>query len=82
MLRRTKEEVLTDFPPKTSENITFELSDAEREAYTAVKNQIFEELQKLKIEGHNLHVIPVKMLRLKQLVQVTTGRNLLLSQKK
>lgn len=67
MLRRHKADVLTDFPEKTSEKITFELSQEEREVYTSLKNQIFEELQKLKIEGHNLHVIPVKMLRLKQI---------------
>lgn len=66
MLRRTKEEVLTDFPPKTVETIPVQLSDAEKDIYSVIKNQIFEDLQKLEIEGHNLHVIPVKMLRLKQ----------------
>lgn len=66
MIRKTKEEVFNDFPLKTSENIVFDLSREEREVYKAIKNQIFLELQKLKIEGHNLHVIPVKMLRLLQ----------------
>lgn len=66
MLRRTKEEVLTDFPPKTRENIVFNLSEPEKKAYQAIKLQIFNELQELGIMGTSLSIIVTKILRLKQ----------------
>lgn len=67
ILRRTKEEVFDDFPPKTVETISIQMSMAERELYKIIKNQIFEELQKMEIEGTSLFMVPVKLLRLKQL---------------
>lgn len=66
MLRRTKEEVFKEFPPKTFENITFELSDKERKLYEDVRLRIAEEVKKLDIDHATLALIPVKMLRLKQ----------------
>ena len=67
MLRRAKEEVMKDLPPKTSEKISILLSPKERRLYEAVIIQIAEEIKKLKIDGRTLPLIPVKMLRLKQL---------------
>lgn len=68
MLRRTKEEVLKDLPPKTVKDIVFDLSDDERKTYESVKLMIMEEIWKLgdKIDPQTLVMIPVKMLRLKQ----------------
>lgn len=67
-LRRTKEEVLTDFPPKTIENIEFDLSPKEREVYEKLREDLAEEIkEELVISTQNLGIIPVKMLRLKQL---------------
>lgn len=66
MLRRTKEEVFTEFPPKIIENIIFELSEKERKLYEDVRLRIAEEVKKLDIDHTTLALIPVKMLRLKQ----------------
>ncbi len=66
MLRRTKEEVLKDLPAKTLENIEFELSEKERKLYTSIKNLIIAEIAQLDVAKHTLQLIPVKMLRLKQ----------------
>jgi SNF2 family DNA or RNA helicase len=67
MLRRTKEEVFTDFPPKTIENVVFHLSVAERKLYTSIKEQVLEEIRELsELDTRTLGIIPVKMLRLKQ----------------
>lgn len=68
MLRRTKEEVFKDFPPKTTEDIVFELSAEERKVYEGVKQRILEEIQSYlgKIDQRTLALIPVKMLRLLQ----------------
>ena len=68
MLRRTKEEVFKDFPAKTTENIIFELSTEERKVYEGVQKRILEEIQSYlsKIDQRTLNLIPVKMLRLKQ----------------
>ncbi len=67
MLRRTKEEVFTDFPKKTVENLIFTLSKEEQQMYKAVKEQIVKEIKEMSLLNTNtLHMIPVKMLRLKQ----------------
>lgn len=66
VLRRTKEEVLKDFPPKTVEDVVFDLSESERKLYEGVRMQIVEELEKLTVSQRTLGIIPVKMLRLKQ----------------
>lgn len=67
MLRRTKEEVFTDFPPKTVENIIFTLSESERKMYTLIKEQVLDEIKKLgDLDTRTLGIIPVKMLRLLQ----------------
>lgn len=68
MLRRQKEEVLNDFPAKTVEHIRFDLSRDEAKAYVGLRNNIREELEKMKeLDRRTLNIIPVKMLRLKQL---------------
>ncbi len=66
LLRRTKEEVLKDFPPKVVEDIVFDLNDREKEFYKAIKSQILEELKGTEFNKITLGIIPVKMLRLKQ----------------
>lgn len=66
MLRRTKEEVLTDFPSKTVNSVIFDLSKDEQKLYDAVRLQILSEIKQLQIEKRTLSIIPVKMLRLKQ----------------
>lgn len=66
MLRRTKEEVLKDFPAKTVENISFELTPEEMRLYDAVRLQIISEIKDLMVNKATLGLIPVKMLRLKQ----------------
>lgn len=67
MLRRTKEEVFTDFPPKIVETVHFELSSSEKKLYQSIKEQIHDEIKKLaEFDTRTLGIIPVKMLRLKQ----------------
>lgn len=67
MLRRTKEEVFSDFPKKIIEDITFHLSEDEKKMYKFIKEQIAEEIQKMSdLDTRTLGIIPVKMLRLKQ----------------
>jgi len=71
MLRRHKEEVFDDFPEKTTEKVVFELSPRERKVYDAVRNLIIAELHKLRVDGSSLNIIPVKLLRLKQITDDT-----------
>lgn len=67
MLRRTKEEVFKDFPPKTIETIKFDLTPTEWNMYRAIQAQVIEELKKLgELDTRTLGIVPVKMLRLKQ----------------
>lgn len=68
MLRRTKEEVMKDLPPKIIEYISFDLSEKERKLYVGVRNQIAAEIEKLTINPATLSLMPVKMLHL---IQVT-----------
>lgn len=63
MLRRTKQEVLKDFPPKTIENVVFSLSADERELYDNIVKELVDEIGDI---SKNLGIAPVKMLRLKQ----------------
>lgn len=67
MLRRTKEEVLKDFPPKTVIDVIISLSEEERTMYDAIKERVVEEIRKLgELDTRTLGIVPVKMLRLKQ----------------
>ena len=68
MLRRTKDEVLTDFPPKVIEDVVFDLSNEEKKVYNGIKKQILSDIREYldKIDTRSLGIIPVKMLRLKQ----------------
>lgn len=67
MLRRTKEQVLKDLPPKTVEQIVYDLSDEEKSVYKSVKESVIEEIKKITdLDTRSLNLIPVKMLRLKQ----------------
>ncbi len=67
MLRRKKEEVLKDFPPKTVEHVHFELSRDERKLYDAVRKLVLAEIRQLTdMDTRSLALLPVKMLRLKQ----------------
>ncbi len=66
MLRRTKEEVMKDLPPKIIEDIVFDLSKEEMKLYIGVRNLIAEEIAKLDVNPVSLNLVPVKMLRLKQ----------------
>lgn len=67
MLRRLKEDVLTDFPAKTIEDVRFELSKKEREVYDAVRKMVLDDVKKMTdLDTRSLMLIPVKLLRLKQ----------------
>ncbi len=67
MLRRLKEDVLKDFPAKTIERVSFELSSGERALYEAVRKLIIKEIKELAdVDTRTLGIVPVKMLRLKQ----------------
>lgn len=67
ILRRTKEEVLKDFPAKTVTNVEFELSLEERQFYVGLRTMIVQELERLEdVDKSTLALAPVKMLRLKQ----------------
>ncbi len=67
MLRRLKEDVLKDFPPKTVEYVKFDLDKDERKLYEDVKKMILEEIRKeAEFNTSTLGIVPVKMLRLKQ----------------
>lgn len=68
MLRRTKEEVLKDFPAKTSQLVKFDLSKEEKKLYKSIQNHILEELSGMKESGKTAHLgmALVKLLRLKQ----------------
>ena len=66
--RRTKEEVMKDLPPKTTEIVSFEISQGERKLYTDIQRQIADEMAKLDINPQTLSLFAVKMLRLKQVV--------------
>lgn len=79
MLRRRKEEVLHDFPKKTLQNIRFALSSEEEKIYAGVLKFVTEEIRPYLsgIDTRSLNLIPVKMLRLKQV----TGHPALLGEK-
>jgi len=49
MLRRRKQDVLTELPDKLYENIYIEFTSEEKTIYNAVKNEISDELKKYKI---------------------------------
>ncbi|MFA5174595.1 MAG: DEAD/DEAH box helicase [Candidatus Pacearchaeota archaeon] len=70
MLRRKKEEVLTELPEKMYETIYIELSDEEKMIYDAIKDEIAQELQNYQItkvlDDKHLKNILVRMIRLKQ----------------
>ncbi len=67
MLRRLKENVLKDFPPKTVEYVRFDMEGKEREVYDAVRKMVIADIKKMTdMNTHTLGLIPVKMLRLKQ----------------
>lgn len=67
MLRRLKEQVLKDFPPKTVEYVKFDLEPGERALYESVKKLVIAEIKKLTdLDTRSLGLVPVKMLRLKQ----------------
>lgn len=67
MIRRLKEEVFEDFPPKVIENVIFQLSPTERKLYQSIKEEIYQEIHSLStLDARTLNIVPVKMLRLKQ----------------
>lgn len=66
MLRRTKDEVLTDFPAKTVQDVKFDMSEGEIKLYQIIIAQIQEELKKLSMDPRYLGDLRVKMLRLQQ----------------
>ena len=70
MLRRKKEDVLTELPPKLFENIYVEFNNEEKIIYNAIKNEIANELKEYQItkvlDDKFLKNILVRMIRLKQ----------------
>ena len=77
-LRRTKEEVLKDFPPKTINNVVFDLTKDEKKLYKEIQQLLTAEIKELLVDERTLGIIPVKMLRLKQ---VTNHYSLVTGQK-
>lgn len=79
MIRRLKQDVLHELPPKLFENIYVDFSPQERRVYTAVQKAIKEELRALGIRNSKyLTEARVKMTRLKQLTntcELITGEN-------
>ena len=64
MIRRRKEEVLTDLPPKTLEDVYCNLSKSEQAYYNVLKEEMTAEILENKITIDNALV---RMIRLKQL---------------
>lgn len=78
MLRRTKEEVLKDLPPKIYQDVVFQLSVDEQKRYDAIRCLIAEEVAKLLINPRTMNLIPVRMIRLRQLADhpsLITGKD-------
>jgi SNF2 family DNA or RNA helicase len=78
MLRRTKEEVLSELPEKSYETRYVEFSGKEKEIYKAVKEELVNELKEIDIKTNYLSNALVKLVRLKQL---TCSLNLLTEHK-
>ena len=70
MIRRRKEDVLPDLPPKLVTDVKFELSPGERELYDkmkkALKQELFGKIDEEKV--FNIENALIKVLRLKQMV--------------
>jgi len=66
MIRRTKEEVLSELPPKLYETVYVEFSKEEKEIYKNVQENILSELKDLTIDTKYLNEAMVKLVRLKQ----------------
>jgi len=70
MLRRKKEEVLKELPPKLFETIYVEFNDEEKIIYNAIKNEIANELKEYQItkvlDDKYIKNVLVRMIRLKQ----------------
>ena len=67
VLRRTKEEVFKDFPKKTIELIEFPLKAGEQAIYDKIRQGLAHEIAAtLTVSTETIGIIPVKMLRLKQ----------------
>ena len=56
MLRRTKNQVLQELPPRTEITLTVSLSDAEMALYEALRQQALERLTQETDEGENQHL--------------------------
>lgn len=67
-LRRTKEQVLKDFPAKLEQVVAFDLFKEEAPLYTSIKKQLHDELSAklFSKDPETLAIAPVLMLRLKQ----------------
>ena len=69
LLRRTKEQVARDLPPKTEQIVTVELEGAERRAYDELRTHIAADIlqmeEQLGLEKMGLHVLEA-LLRLRQ----------------
>ncbi len=56
MLRRTKNQVLQELPPRTEITLSVSLSDAEMALYEALRQQALERLSEETVEGDNKHL--------------------------
>jgi len=81
MLRRKKEDVMTELPEKIYENVYIELDKEEKEIYKAVKEEIKNTLKEFEVnrvlEDRFLSNVMVKMIRLKQVtgsLELVCGR--------
>jgi SNF2 family DNA or RNA helicase len=66
MIRRKKEEVLLELPPKLYETVYVEFTKEEKEIYKNVQENIVSELKELTIDKQYLNEAMVKIVRLKQ----------------
>ena len=67
MIRREKNKVLDELPPKTYTTRYVELSQEERKVYNAIKEDIKDEIKEYGVEeGKGISNVLVKMVRLKQ----------------
>ena len=65
VLRRRKEEVLSELPPKTEVDLAVELSDGERALYEALRRQAVEEVESANVQQRRFQVLR-QLTRLRQ----------------
>lgn len=75
-LRRTKEDVLKDLPPKTILNEIVTLSDEHRKFYNDVKRGVKEECDKINLSTNNLLSLVTRLRQATACPQILTSNNI------